>query len=322
MIVKNEAPRLGAALESILPLVPDAYVLDTGSTDDTPAILEAAQRKFPHLRYSSRPWEGMWHFSEARNLAAARAKHDWILVLDGDEVWSGPLPPPPESPDVGVALDVECIGDTEGHSNHLRGIRIYNRTKVGWKGRVHNQLRGLTGVEYAPGPCILSYYTGRLEEKAARSIPLLLAQSEDGDEEERRIAQFFLAKTYYALQQWEDCYPVAQAALDALTPEDSAMVDVVVWCAYSALFLHGPPAMQAALDQGRAIFPDSPHIAQATVAHGLVVWAGLGKMPHVQQKYGFAGLTSLRPCALLPQVAEALEIPLNLASVSVGVRSR
>jgi hypothetical protein len=213
---------------------------------------------------------------------------------------------------------VECIGDTEGHTNHLRGLRIYNRTRAGWKGRVHNQLRGLSGAIYAPGPRILSYYTGRLDEKAARSIPLLLAQAEEGDEDERRIAQFFLAKTYYATQQWASCAEAASLLLPTLTPEDAAMVDVFVWAAYSALFTSGPLAMDEVLVMGRAVFPDSPHIAQATIAHGLVVWAGLGKMPHVRDKYGFAGLTSLAPCPLLPQVAEILEIPLNIASVAVG----
>lgn len=78
MVVKNEASFIRAALESALPIVDEAIVVDTGSTDDTPAIArDVGARVFEEA------WPG--DLGAAHNLPLAHAHGDWILVLDGDE---------------------------------------------------------------------------------------------------------------------------------------------------------------------------------------------------------------------------------------------
>lgn len=78
MIVRNEERWLRQCLASVQGLVNEIVIVDTGSTDATPAIAqEFGARVIAH------PWND--NFSEARNVALAHATKDWLLVLDADE---------------------------------------------------------------------------------------------------------------------------------------------------------------------------------------------------------------------------------------------
>ncbi|MEI6154990.1 MAG: glycosyltransferase, partial [Deltaproteobacteria bacterium] len=79
MIVKNESECLERCLESVLPLVDEMVIVDTGSTDGTPDI---ARQCGAHV-YSF-PWND--DFSAARNFALSKVKGEWTLVMDADEV--------------------------------------------------------------------------------------------------------------------------------------------------------------------------------------------------------------------------------------------
>lgn len=78
LIVRNEARCLARCLESVAPWVDKMVVLDTGSTDDTVAIAQAAGAEVHHL-----PWPDS--FSIARNHVLDLADSDWALMLDADE---------------------------------------------------------------------------------------------------------------------------------------------------------------------------------------------------------------------------------------------
>jgi len=78
MIVRNEARDLPRCLASVAGLVSELVVVDTGSTDDTPAIAEAHGANL--LRHA---WAD--DFAEARNVALAHVTGEWILHLDADE---------------------------------------------------------------------------------------------------------------------------------------------------------------------------------------------------------------------------------------------
>ena len=75
-IVKDEQPVIGRWLESVRPNVDKIVAVDTGSVDDTPALLTAAGATVLH-----QPWTD---FSTARNQALAAAEADWVLMLDAD----------------------------------------------------------------------------------------------------------------------------------------------------------------------------------------------------------------------------------------------
>lgn len=78
LIARDEARCIARCLESIRPHVDRMLVLDTGSTDDTPALAAACGAEVHH-----RPWPD--DFSIARNHALDLADADWNLVLDADE---------------------------------------------------------------------------------------------------------------------------------------------------------------------------------------------------------------------------------------------
>jgi glycosyltransferase involved in cell wall biosynthesis len=46
-VVKNEEQYIGYALRSVLPFVDSALVFDTGSTDNTVAVIEEVMKEFP-----------------------------------------------------------------------------------------------------------------------------------------------------------------------------------------------------------------------------------------------------------------------------------
>lgn len=83
MIVRDAARDLPRCLESMRGVVDEMVLADTGSTDDTIAIAQAAG-----ARVVSIPWEN--DFAKARNRALAelrsRTSAGWILTLDADEM--------------------------------------------------------------------------------------------------------------------------------------------------------------------------------------------------------------------------------------------
>ena len=78
LIARDEEATIGMAIKSILALVDEVIVADTGSTDNTRIIAEGYGAKVIDV-----PWED--DFSAARNAALDQATCDWILVLDADE---------------------------------------------------------------------------------------------------------------------------------------------------------------------------------------------------------------------------------------------
>ncbi len=78
LIVRDEAARLPACLASARGLCAETVVVDTGSTDATPALAREAGAIVREI-----PWPD--DFSAARNASLALASGRWILVLDADE---------------------------------------------------------------------------------------------------------------------------------------------------------------------------------------------------------------------------------------------
>lgn len=80
MIVKNEEQVLARCLDSISSEVDEIIIMDTGSSDETKSIAN---------RYTDRIYDFKWidDFAAARNAAFAKAKMDYILWLDADDVF-------------------------------------------------------------------------------------------------------------------------------------------------------------------------------------------------------------------------------------------
>lgn len=178
LIVRDEARCIARCLESIRPFVDRMVVLDTGSTDDTPALAAACGAEVHHL-----PWPN--DFSAARNHVLDLADADWNLVLDADEwilsggeqlrLWS-------EGPD---RLGKLCIlsamdgKDAPGAERRNWITRLLPRG-VRYEGRVHEQPvsplpRARIDVEVAHD----GYLDDQLARKRDRNGPLLLRDLQD-----------------------------------------------------------------------------------------------------------------------------------------------
>ena len=105
IITKNEAKNLRASLPPLQNWADEIVVLDSGSADNTQAVVEQHGGRF----YSNTDWQG---FGIQRQRAQKLATADWILALDADEQIND---------DLKVSID-EAIQN--GDSNIVYGIRI------------------------------------------------------------------------------------------------------------------------------------------------------------------------------------------------------
>lgn len=211
MMVRNEAARLGACLESLRGLIDEINVVDTGSTDDTVAIAERFGARVMHS-----PWSA--DFSKHRNEAFDMCgEHvDWCFIIDGDEELApgsssafrlaleeihgndqiGCLVVPVETrgdgwaPADAVTVGAPCPGcgtvcgcpkcstpARQGRAQTFLAQRAVRRGAYRYAYPVHNQLIPLTPrVEVqARAGTVLSWYEGEMSAKAERSIPMLKA---------------------------------------------------------------------------------------------------------------------------------------------------
>lgn len=136
MIVRNEEQVLPRFLEHLKPLGAQLLVVDTGSTDGTVALLEAAGATVLH-----RPWDH--DFSAARNHGLAQiAAGRWVLVLDADELVSPALVDDVRTvltdPSVGAATLVMRNTLSQGHRRDARLLRLFRADpSVRYQHRIH-----------------------------------------------------------------------------------------------------------------------------------------------------------------------------------------
>lgn len=184
-IVKDEAPRIEACLRSAIAAgVTVATIVDTGSTDGTPAIVRRACRDI-ELRLYQRKFRG---FGPTRSQAfkLAQGTADWLLALDADmtveiERWT------PERSVDAYLLDM----GGEGFSNRLP---LLLRGDLPWesRGMVHEYTCLADGSlgRRAPTDAVRITQPGATwsPEKARWHLSLL-----EGDDSPR--ARFYRAKT-------------------------------------------------------------------------------------------------------------------------------
>lgn len=77
IITLNEAKHIRACIQSMLPVVDEVVVVDSYSTDETPAICQELGVRFLQHSFAG-------HI-EQKNYAMQQAEHDYVLSLDADE---------------------------------------------------------------------------------------------------------------------------------------------------------------------------------------------------------------------------------------------
>lgn len=308
MILKNEEDRLPACLESIRGIVDEIVVVDTGSTDRTCEIAAAHGARIYH-----HPWQH--DFSLHRNQSLDHATGDWILIIDGDELLTpGNLKEVLHlvhaNPQVD-ALSIRIDGVTDaGLAEQIEAIRVFRRGKGRYRYPVHNQLEGPTLC--APTTAaITAFYVGTLEEKAVRSVPMLLRLAEQ--EDARAHAAFFLAKTLRALGQFEALRPWT-AECRRLVPAAPGYAAFWLWEIDAALVLEGMDAAESALAEAQTHHPNFTELSRYQAAFALFRWQEKALLPG---PYRSASVTGERYAVNIPAAAQALGLPLDFQRRSV-----
>jgi tetratricopeptide (TPR) repeat protein len=138
LIARDEEATIGMTIKSVLALVDEVIVVDTGSADNTRIIAEG---------YGARVVDVAWSddFSEARNVALGEASCDWVLVLDADEFLQ-PIRPVEFQRllhDPGVAgYRLKCNGTGAGEAAELpRSLRLFrNAAAVRYRYPIFEQI--------------------------------------------------------------------------------------------------------------------------------------------------------------------------------------
>ncbi len=226
MIVKNEEKRLPNCLNSVRGVVDEIVIYDTGSTDQTIAIAEAA---------GARVIRGTWNndFAAARNEALKHTRGRWILYLDADEqLEAGQRKMLREM----IVAAPEKIGAFEctllsphtqldgGRKMHTAGyprlFRNYGYPTIQFIHRIHEQISPsikALGKEIAPSPIRIFHTgydaeTGVIKSKMERNYNLLLQQLRD--EPENAYCWFQMGQTLNLMGLSEQAEQAFQMALN------------------------------------------------------------------------------------------------------------
>ena len=219
VIAKNEADRIARCIASVLPVVDEVVVYDTGSTDSTAAVAAAAG-----ATVVSGTWPG--GFADARNAAVGHCGGDWVLCIDADEQLVCAHPAAlrdrlRDTPAGVLALQVPIDNLTgAGHGSGYRHTadRMFRRAACRWKGRLHEQLVAASDGSFPPVQALHEArltHDGYLHEveldrgKAARNLELARAEVRDPSFGDRGLALVWLGRALWAAERPEE-------ALDAL----------------------------------------------------------------------------------------------------------
>lgn len=86
-IVHNEENFIWFAIMSVIDYVDELLVWDTGSSDKTVEIIKNLQKNYKKIEFREVGPVDKFQFTKIRQAMLDKSDCDWILILDGDEIW-------------------------------------------------------------------------------------------------------------------------------------------------------------------------------------------------------------------------------------------
>lgn len=256
IITKNEEKNIEVCLKALAGYGWELVVVDTGSTDRTCEIAS---------RYTNTLYHCSWQddFALAKNYAAGKASHDYVMFIDSDEILEKPelaelkaleklIEAHPD--EVGRIRRKNIFSSKDGKQENQEWInRIFLRTKFHYVGRIHEQIMAIDGSDYKTyqTPLVLDH-TGydlgpeEKKKKALRNIRLLKQElnelesgrEEDRNENERQLPYLLyqLGKGYYMAEDYDKaCEYFSKGLSFDLNPGLEYVIDMVETYGYALL---------------------------------------------------------------------------------------
>lgn len=225
IIVKNESAVLERCLKS-LHGIDNIVVVDTGSTDGTPAI---ARKYTPHVYEGEYKWSD--DFAHARNFALGKIKSGWVITIDADEELApGQISTIREEIKQAeaegrktIVCRVTAMGSNETHFQP----RIYKRhPDVYWKNPIHNVLSVCDGV--ATGIQLYYGYSPAHKFDPDRALRILKKEYRKNPDNPR--TQYYLAREYYYRMDYDTALEYYMNCTSSST-KASERADAALMCA-------------------------------------------------------------------------------------------
>jgi len=258
-IVRNEAATLHRCIGSVQGLVDEIVLVDTGSSDGTPAMAADLGAKV-----TAAPWQNS--FAAARNEALRHASGRWILWLDADEA----LRPGEHHlvrrllrPGRIGAYLVEIVNYRPGEETPQRstGHRLFRRLPgVFFEGRVHEQIAPSIerlGLHIGRAEFTIDHYGYAGDEdamQAKRQRNLALLHEQLRDDQRDSYAWMHLAQTLMQVGEHATAEEALQQALAGRTLPHDLLASLHNNRAECRLKLKDPQGALAACECSLAIF--------------------------------------------------------------------
>jgi hypothetical protein len=226
MIVRDEEAVLGRCLDSVVGVVDEMVVVDTGSTDATKRV--ARERGAIVLDYDFTEVD----FASARNHGLEHAHGDVILALDADETVAAWEPP---AADVGYVVTRRNLGAEDSRplwTDHV--VRIFpRRPGYRFRHRVHETIEESIlagGGQLLACGTVIDHFLPAEAERRAKSLRYLDLLERDvartPDDPARLV---FLAAEYHKLEMFAEAIAVAERVA-RLCPDDfTAQITAAVY---------------------------------------------------------------------------------------------
>lgn len=264
-IVKDEEKNLPRWLDCVKQLADEIIVVDTGSTDGTVALAEAAGAKVFHFAWID-------DFAAAKNYALDQATGDWVVFPDADEYFTAEDCPKVRewiyrlhSDRRVIGLICACVNLDQARGGEVCSIvsqaRVFRRLpSLRYEGAIHEALvyHGQERGEMRTVADFRLYHTGYSEDiihhKLARNLALLLRQREEGTA--RPGDAYYLADCYYGAGDFAKTIQYAREAIDCKVKPAGREARPYGLLIQSLLSLRKPLAeIYLAVDEARQAYP-------------------------------------------------------------------
>lgn len=263
MIVQNEEDCLLSAIQSVQDLTDELIVVDTGSTDNTPQLVQAIGARLFHFNWTN-------DFSVARNFALKQASSEWILVVDADEVLESVNPGTfcellNNDQVEGYFLNIKSILDPPLGESHDQVVRLFRNNSIyQFEGALHEQvapsiLRANDGSGLASAPLTLNHYGYlndrlRLKEKFSRNSNILI--NELNRNPDNPFLLYCLGLEYYQQQSISEGLRHLTKALTCMSGHEGYFEDVLLNVALGYLHLEEISKLINFLSKAITMYPD------------------------------------------------------------------